>query len=115
MKYSKNAPRHQKSIISQTTTFPSSYYRTQPFPALFPTKTYEWRPNPTRCTNYVSRFGERCKLCVIVKEGHSLTRGLLPDELWMTPAYNDQNAQGSKSEKKSGSSSVGYLASWLGK
>lgn len=52
-----------------------------------------------------------------------MTRGLLPeDELWMTatPGYNDQaygsGGQGSKSgNKKSGSSSGGYISSWLRK
>ncbi|CAP67841.1 uncharacterized protein PODANS_1_17210 [Podospora anserina S mat+] len=88
-----------------------------------PCANYYNRPNPNRCTNYVSKFGERCKLCVTVKDGQSMTRGLLPeDELWMTatPGYNDQaygsGGQGSKSgNKKSGSSSGGYISSWLRK
>ncbi|KAK4178899.1 hypothetical protein QBC36DRAFT_323785 [Triangularia setosa] len=82
-----------------------------------PCANYYNRPNPNRCTNYVSKFGERCKLCVTVKDGQSMTRGLLPeDELWMTatPGYNDHqnSSQGSKGgDKKSG----GYISSWLRK
>ncbi|KAK4456754.1 hypothetical protein QBC42DRAFT_53264 [Cladorrhinum samala] len=37
-----------------------------------------------QCTNTVVKFGERCKLCTIVKDGKSLTPGLLPESsLWV--------------------------------
>ncbi|KAK4230912.1 hypothetical protein QBC38DRAFT_451633 [Podospora fimiseda] len=32
----------------------------------------------TQCTNTVSSFGDRCKLCRLVKDGKPLTPGLLP-------------------------------------
>ncbi|KAK4453467.1 hypothetical protein QBC34DRAFT_376372 [Podospora aff. communis PSN243] len=36
------------------------------------------------CRNTVSKFGERCKLCVALKSGASLSHGLLSeDDLWM--------------------------------
>ncbi|KAK1768685.1 hypothetical protein QBC33DRAFT_355416 [Phialemonium atrogriseum] len=36
------------------------------------------------CRNMVSKFGDRCKLCLALKSGASLSEGLLPqDELWM--------------------------------
>ncbi|KAK4151917.1 hypothetical protein C8A00DRAFT_35437 [Chaetomidium leptoderma] len=33
-----------------------------------------------RCTNTVGKFGQRCKLCTILKSGTSLTPGMLPDD-----------------------------------
>ncbi|KAK0718862.1 hypothetical protein B0T21DRAFT_414886 [Apiosordaria backusii] len=76
----------------------------------FPCANYYNRPNPTRCTNYVSKFGERCKLCLTVKDGHSLTQGLLLEHelVWVDP-------ESKGGDKKSGSSSVGgYISSWFG-
>ncbi|OIW31103.1 hypothetical protein CONLIGDRAFT_679839 [Coniochaeta ligniaria NRRL 30616] len=36
------------------------------------------------CQNMVSRFGERCKLCMALKSGASLSNNLLPEELrWL--------------------------------
>ncbi|KAK3693733.1 hypothetical protein B0T22DRAFT_48605 [Podospora appendiculata] len=36
------------------------------------------------CRNSVSKFGDRCKLCLALKSGASLTGGLLPEDgLWM--------------------------------
>ncbi|RKU40804.1 hypothetical protein DL546_003274 [Coniochaeta pulveracea] len=36
------------------------------------------------CRNMVTRFGERCKLCVALKSGASLSDRLLPEELrWL--------------------------------
>ncbi|KAK3336143.1 hypothetical protein B0T19DRAFT_436948 [Cercophora scortea] len=36
------------------------------------------------CRNSVSKFGDRCKLCLALKSGASLKGGLLPEEgLWM--------------------------------
>ncbi|KUI69732.1 hypothetical protein VM1G_04868 [Cytospora mali] len=32
------------------------------------------------CQNIVSRFGERCDLCLVLKSGASLSDGILPDE-----------------------------------
>ncbi|KAK3371993.1 hypothetical protein B0H63DRAFT_285562 [Podospora didyma] len=41
------------------------------------------------CTNTVSKFGERCKLCMTLKHGASLSDGMLSeDHLWMTPPSN---------------------------
>ncbi|KAH6628531.1 hypothetical protein F5144DRAFT_579294 [Chaetomium tenue] len=37
-----------------------------------------------RCTNTVGKFGQRCKLCIVLKSGMSLTPGRLPeDSLWL--------------------------------
>ncbi|KAJ9161607.1 hypothetical protein NKR19_g2039 [Coniochaeta hoffmannii] len=36
------------------------------------------------CRNMVTTFGERCKLCLALKSGASLSNDLLPDELrWL--------------------------------
>ncbi|ROV95433.1 hypothetical protein VMCG_08527 [Cytospora schulzeri] len=32
------------------------------------------------CHNIVSRFGDRCDLCLVLKSGASLTDGILPEE-----------------------------------
>ncbi|KAK1750246.1 hypothetical protein QBC47DRAFT_365410 [Echria macrotheca] len=41
------------------------------------------------CPNRVSKFGDRCKLCLALKSGSSLSHGLLDDndlDLWMSPS-----------------------------
>lgn len=44
------------------------------------------------CRNTVSRFGDRCKLCVALKSGASMSNGLLSDDhdLWMAPEPRHQ-------------------------
>ncbi|KAL2258343.1 hypothetical protein VTK26DRAFT_8376 [Humicola hyalothermophila] len=54
-----------------------------------------------RCTNKVTDFGQRCKLCTIMKSGASLSPGLLPDDCsWSMPSVprrveDDSSAEGS--------------------
>jgi len=39
------------------------------------------------CHNKVARFGDRCKLCLALKSGASLSNGMLPeDEAWFKQA-----------------------------
>ncbi|KAH8886684.1 hypothetical protein GQ53DRAFT_657522 [Thozetella sp. PMI_491] len=37
------------------------------------------------CRNTVSRFGDRCKLCLALKSGASISDGLLPEDGYMVP------------------------------
>ncbi|KAK3906583.1 hypothetical protein C8A05DRAFT_29537 [Staphylotrichum tortipilum] len=58
-----------------------------------------------RCTNPVGKFGQRCKLCTVLKSGASLTPGLLPDDcLWLT-------ATSSSDEERDDSSDNGSITS----
>lgn len=42
------------------------------------------------CHNTVTRFGDRCKLCLALKSGASLSQGLLPeDETYRVPTMAD--------------------------
>ncbi|KAK0749423.1 hypothetical protein B0T18DRAFT_427544 [Schizothecium vesticola] len=67
------------------------------------------------CRNTVSKFGERCKLCVALKSGASMSNGLLDeDDLWMIPDHHQQHqhqhqqqGQGQKHQQYSSSSSGG--------
>ncbi|KAK0729860.1 hypothetical protein B0H67DRAFT_547934 [Lasiosphaeris hirsuta] len=53
------------------------------------------------CRNTVAKFGERCKLCLALKSGASMSHGLLAaDDLWMLPssrpiAYNKDSSRSS--------------------
>ncbi|KAK3991175.1 hypothetical protein QBC44DRAFT_323712 [Cladorrhinum sp. PSN332] len=49
-----------------------------------------------RCTNTVTKFGERCKLCTIVKDGKSLTPGRLPESTLWLPGQPDDIEEPSK-------------------
>ncbi|KAK3363452.1 hypothetical protein B0T25DRAFT_527503 [Lasiosphaeria hispida] len=65
------------------------------------------------CRNTVAKFGERCKLCMALKSGASMSHGLLSgDDLWMLPssrpiAYNKDTGSSRSSSNASGRSTWG--------
>lgn len=69
-----------------------------------------------QCKNTVSFFGDRCKLCVILRSGQDLSYGLLPEydaDRYFNPPRAEQPAAGG-SAKGSGGSSAGKLLGLLG-
>ncbi|KAK3298354.1 uncharacterized protein B0H64DRAFT_384829 [Chaetomium fimeti] len=58
-----------------------------------------------RCTNTVGKFGQRCKLCTILKSGTSLTPGRLPEDcLWLLSQPRSQDEPDYRSESSSDTS-----------
>lgn len=54
------------------------------------------------CQNTVTRFGERCKLCMALKSGASLSSDLLPEELrWLDSPQSHQtpNMRGARANR----------------
>ncbi|KAK1833077.1 hypothetical protein QBC39DRAFT_51094 [Podospora conica] len=65
------------------------------------------------CRNTVSKFGERCKLCVALKSGASMSNGLLDeDDLWMVPDQHQHQHQQGQSQGSSSGSGGGGQRGW---
>lgn len=64
------------------------------------------------CRNTVSKFGERCKLCMALKSGASMSHGMLAeDDLWMLqnqqPLPNRKDSSRSSNSNNTGRSTRG--------
>ncbi|KAK0628612.1 hypothetical protein B0T17DRAFT_614508 [Bombardia bombarda] len=59
------------------------------------------------CRNTVAKFGDRCKLCVSLNSGASLSNNMLPeDSLWIAPSrpMADRKSSSRSSEGTTGRS-----------
>ncbi|KAL1872291.1 hypothetical protein VTK73DRAFT_1673 [Phialemonium thermophilum] len=60
------------------------------------------------CRNVVTRFGDRCKLCLALRSGASLSEGLLPEEqLWPSAPRSGRSGRASKRSNASDSGDTG--------